>query len=121
LFLRTDIDVNVTQVRNPVNVTLSDGSIRNAYDLRLRNMTGQDTQFSVMMVGPEGMTLTVEGADGPLISVPADQTLAKRVFVQAAAGSEAAGEERSELRLWVSDSQSTSRVHQDTIFFGKDD
>jgi cytochrome c oxidase accessory protein FixG len=41
LFLRTDIDMNVTPVRNPTFVTLSDGSIRNAYDLRLRNMHGE--------------------------------------------------------------------------------
>lgn len=121
LFLRTDIDVNVSQVRNPVYVTLSDGSIRNSYDLRLRNMTGQDTQFSIMMVGTEGMTMSIEGVDGPLVSIPADQTLAKRIYVEAARGSEAATEERSDVRLWISDAKSTSRVHQDTIFFGKDD
>ena len=120
LFLRTDIDVNVSQVRNPVNVTLSDGSIRNSYDLRLRNMTGKDTQFSIMMVGPEGMKLSIEGVDGPLVSVPADATLAKRVYIEAAPDSRAASDERSEVRLWISDTGSTSRVHQDTIFFGKD-
>ena len=37
LFLRSPIDVNVTPVRNPTFVTLSDGTIRNAYDVRLRN------------------------------------------------------------------------------------
>ena len=121
LFLRTDIDVNVSQVHNPINVTLSDGSIRNSYDLRLRNMTGQDTQFAIMMVGTEGMTMSIEGVDGPLVSIPADQTLAKRIYVEAARGSEAAMEERSDVRLWISDVKSTSRVHQDTIFFGKDD
>jgi len=121
LFVRSDIDVSVSQVRNPVNVTLSDGSIRNSYDLRLRNMTGQDTQFSIMMVGPEGMKMSIEGVDGPLVQVPADETLAKRVYVEAAPGSDAAEDERSEVRLWISDTKSTSRVHQDTIFFGKDD
>ena len=120
LFLRSDIGVNVSAVRNPVYVTLSDGSIRNAYDLRLRNMTGQDTRFSVMMVGPDGMTMSMEGTEGPLVEIPADQTLSKRVFVQAAPGSEAATEERSPIRLWISDTKSTSRVHHDTIFFGKD-
>ena len=42
LFLRIDIDMNVTPVRNPTFVTLSDGSIRNTYDLRLRNKQGED-------------------------------------------------------------------------------
>ncbi len=121
LFLRSEIDVNVSQVRNPVNVILSDGSIRNSYDLRLRNMTGQDTQFSITMVGPEGMTLSIEGEDGPFVAIPADETLAKRVYVEAAAGSQPAEDERTALRLWVMDTRSTNRVHQDTIFFGRDD
>ena len=121
LFLRSDIGVSVSQVRNPVNVTLSDGSIRNSYDLRLRNQTGRDTQLSIMMVAPDGMKLSIEGLDGPLVSVPVDETLAKRVYVEAAAGSDPAREERSEVRFWISDTKSNSRVHQDTIFFGKDD
>ncbi len=121
LFLRTDIHVSVTQVRNPVNVTLSDGSIRNSYDMRLRNMTGQDTKFSIMMVGPDGMRLKIEGVEGPLVEIPADRTLAKRIYIEAAPESEAATEERSQVRLWISDAGSTSRVHHDTIFFGKDD
>ena len=45
LVLRTDMAISVDPVRNPVNVTLSDGSIRNAYELRLRNMTGYDRDF----------------------------------------------------------------------------
>ena len=36
-----DIDVSVTPVRNPTFVTLSDGTIRNTYDLRLRNKHGR--------------------------------------------------------------------------------
>jgi cytochrome c oxidase accessory protein FixG len=34
LFIRSDIDVTVAPVRNPTFVTLSDGSIRNTYDVR---------------------------------------------------------------------------------------
>jgi len=121
LFLRTDIGVSVSPVRNPVYVTLSDGSIRNAYDLRLRNMTGRETRFSVMLVGPDGVTLAIEGTDGPFVEVAVDDTTSKRVFVQAAPGTEAAEAERTDVRLWISDTRSTSRVHHDTLFFGKDD
>ncbi len=45
LFMRSDIDVNVTPVRNPTFVTLSDGSIRNTYDVRLLNKLGEDAVF----------------------------------------------------------------------------
>lgn len=47
LFLRAPIEVNVTPIRNPQFVTLSDGSIRNAYDLRLRNKQGEDRVFAI--------------------------------------------------------------------------
>ena len=45
LFMQADIDVTVAPIRNPVYVTMSDGTIRNAYDLRLRNKHGEDRPF----------------------------------------------------------------------------
>jgi polyferredoxin len=42
LFLRTDMTLSIEPVRNPINVVMSDGSVRNAYEIRLRNMTGFD-------------------------------------------------------------------------------
>jgi polyferredoxin len=41
LFMRTDIDMSISPIRNPTIVVLSDGAIRNAYDMRLRNMGGE--------------------------------------------------------------------------------
>ena len=42
LATRTLLDVNVLHDRNPLAVTLSDGSIRNAYTVRLLNKRGYD-------------------------------------------------------------------------------
>lgn len=50
LFLRTEIDINVTPVRNPQYVILSDGAIRNTYDLRLRNKHGEDRWFDFSLL-----------------------------------------------------------------------
>ena len=47
LFLRSDIGLNVTPVRNPIYVTLSDGAIRNTYDLRLLNKHGDPREFRI--------------------------------------------------------------------------
>ncbi len=44
-----DIDISVTPVRNPTFVTLSDGTIRNTYDMRLRNKLGEDRQFPITL------------------------------------------------------------------------
>ena len=121
LFLRSDIDINVTPVRNPTFVTLSDGSIRNTYDMRLRNKLGADAQYAVQVTSDAVVTVSVEGTEGLQVLVPANQTLTQRVYVTAAPGSAAAAADRTAIRLWVEQTGSADRVYHDTIFNGKGD
>lgn len=120
LFLRSPIDVSVTPVRNPTFVTLSDGSIRNAYDLRLRNMQGDAAQFTLAVTSDAFMTMSLEGEAGLTVTVPANETMQQRVYLTAGPGSEAAESDRSAVRIWVEELGTTSRVHNDTIFNGKE-
>lgn len=119
LFLRTEIDVNVTPVRNPTFVTLSDGSIRNTYDLRLRNKHGEDRYFHVSLTSDQVLRIDLEGTEELRVLVPANETLEQRVYVVAAPGSTAATTDRTDLRLWIEDMGGTDRVHKDTVFNGK--
>ncbi|TAG26521.1 MAG: cytochrome c oxidase accessory protein CcoG, partial [Rhodobacterales bacterium] len=121
LFLRSPIDVSVTPVRNPTFVTLSDGSIRNAYDLRLRNMQGADAQFTVTVTSEARVAIALEGSDSLTVTVPANETMQQRVYLTAAADSEAAREDRSEVRIWVEELGTPNRIHQDTVFNGKEE
>jgi cytochrome c oxidase accessory protein FixG len=120
LFLRSPIDINVTPVRNPTFVTLSDGSIRNTYDIRLRNKHGEAHEYAITVTSSARMTLTLEGTEGTTVTVPANETLSQRVYLTAPADSPAAGEDRTDVRLWVSEVGSTARVHHDTVFNGKE-
>ncbi|MCX7286868.1 MAG: cytochrome c oxidase accessory protein CcoG [Rhodobacterales bacterium] len=120
LFLRSPIDVSVTPVRNPTFVTLSDGSIRNAYDLRLRNMQGADAEFTINVTSAARVETGLEGIDGLTVTVPANQTMSQRVYLTAAAGSEAATADRTDVRIWIEQLGTTNRVHHDTIFNGKE-
>jgi cytochrome c oxidase accessory protein FixG len=120
LFLRSPIDVSVTPVRNPTFVTLSDGSIRNAYDLRLRNMQGTDAEFTINVTSAARLETALEGVEGLTVTVPANETMQQRVYLTAAAGSEAAAADRTEVRLWIAEEGTTNRVHHDTIFNGKE-
>jgi polyferredoxin len=125
LFLRTEIDINVTPVRNPQFVTLSDGSIRNTYDLRLRNKHGEDRYFTFSVTSEETFVLALEGAEGLKVLVPANETKTQRLYVTAPADSHAATHERTELRIWVEDLGTeafpgTDRVHQDSLFYGNE-
>ena len=120
LFLRSPIDVSVTPVRNPTYVTLSDGSIRNTYDLRLRNMQGTDAAFTINVTSAARVETALEGVEGLTVTVPANQTMSQRVYLTAAAGSEAAIADRTDVRLWIEQEGTTNRVHHDTIFNGKE-
>lgn len=120
LFIRPEIDMTIAPVRNPTFVTLSDGSIRNAYDIRLRNKHGDARDFRLSQVGDTGLQLTLEGALDRVVEVPADTSRLQRVYVIAPPQTHAAGQSRSDLRLWVEDITSGERAYGNTIFNGKE-
>jgi cytochrome c oxidase accessory protein FixG len=119
LFMRSEIDVNVTPVRNPTFVTLSDGSIRNTYDLRLRNKLTTDATFALSITSGARLEMTIEGEPGLSVTVPANETRQLRVYLLAAAGSVAADAARTEVRFWVEEQGGTARIWHDTVFNGK--
>jgi cytochrome c oxidase accessory protein FixG len=120
LFVRSDIDMTVAPVRNPQFVVLSDGSIRNTYDVRIRNMTHDSSAFAITLVADQPLQVELEGQTGNTVEVPLNSTHLQRVYVIAPAGSDAAQSERTDLRLWVEDLSTTTRAHRDTTFFGRD-
>ena len=119
LFMRAPIGVTVAPVRNPVYVTMSDGAVRNTYDIRLRNMQHSETTFKLSLTSKAPLQISLEGTTGDEVTVKPDEMRLQRVYVTAAPGSAAAQAERTPLRIWVEDMHSTDRVEQDTIFFGK--
>ena len=119
LFLRSDIDITVSPIRNPQFVTLSDGTIRNTYDMRIRNKQGSDEVFYISMSSDDAnMSMSLEGADGLSITVAADSTFLQRVYVEAARGTDAATDERTSFRFWVNQLGSNERAWKDTLFNG---
>ena len=119
LFVRAYIDMTVAPVRNPQFVTLSDGSIRNTYDVRIRNMSHDDSDFAISLVADAPLEVTLEGQPGQSVNVALNSTHLQRVYVTAPAGSAAATAERTDFRLWVEDEATTHRAFRDTTFFGK--
>ncbi len=119
LFVRADIDITVAPVRNPTFVTMSDGSIRNTYDIRIRNKNGEAHKFVFSQTSTERLWLSVEGSEARVVEVPADQMLQVRVYITADAGSPAATAERTVLRFWVQDLESSERASADSYFTGK--
>lgn len=119
LFIRPAIDMTVAPVRNPTFVTLADGSIRNTYEVRLRNKHGEDRPFRMSLRGDPALRVQLEGTPYETVMVPADTAKLQRVYVIAPKGSVPAETERTEFRFWVEDTSSGERSHKDTVFNGR--
>ncbi len=119
LFIRPDIEMTVAPVRNPTFVTLSDGSIRNTYDVRLLNKHGEDRPFRLSVTGHPTLRVQIEGSAYETVDVPADSTQIQRVYVIAPGGADPSLAERTPFRFWVEDISNGDRAYKDTIFNGK--
>ncbi|RBI71498.1 cytochrome c oxidase accessory protein CcoG [Roseovarius sp. TE539] len=119
LFIRSDIDMTVAPVRNPTFVTMADGTIRNTYEVRLRNKHGEERPFRMTVKGDPAVRVTLEGTPYETVTVPPDSTYNQRVYLQAPPGSDAANRERTDVRLWIEDISSGERAYKDTVFNGR--
>ncbi|MEM0923055.1 MAG: cytochrome c oxidase accessory protein CcoG [Pseudomonadota bacterium] len=100
LFLRDTIDITVERDRNPLFITLSDGSIRNAFEVRVQNRNHDPNPFRLSATVEDGthLRLTVQGADATAILIPPDTSRKLRVFLTAPRG---AAQGRVPVTLWI--------------------
>lgn len=84
---RDRLEVNVLHDRNPQFVTLSDGSIRNGYTVKLLNMIPEPRTVILTMQGLPGANMSVIGYDQPedrsiAVLVEPDRLKTIKVFVR---------------------------------------
>ena len=100
---RTRIDIAAQQDRNPIFVRLSDGSIRNAYTIKIRNMEARPRPVAVSTDGLAGAALWTDAtprddASSRIVAtVPADSVAKLRLFIAAPA----VGPQRQDFRFIV--------------------
>ncbi|MCA0871744.1 cytochrome c oxidase accessory protein CcoG [Seohaeicola saemankumensis] len=119
LFIRPDIDMTVAPIRNPTYVTMSDGSIRNTYDVRLRNKHGEQRQFKLSLTGDPTLRVQLEGTPYQSVPVPADTAMLQRVYVISPKGSEPSNAAATGFRFWVEDLGNGERAYKDSTFNGR--
>ncbi len=119
LFIRSDVELTVAPVRNPTFVTLSDGSIRNTYDVRLRNKDLEARTLRLTLSGDPSLRLAIEGSVYQAVAVPADSMLRLQVYLIAPPGSSPAEAESTNARLWVEALGGGDRAYRDTTFNGR--
>ncbi|QJQ33452.1 cytochrome c oxidase accessory protein CcoG [Sphingomonas lacunae] len=116
---RTRIDISAQQERNPIYVLLSDGDVRNAYTVRLRNMENRPREMEVSMAGLSGGRMwrgedtEANAADRFVLTVAPDSV--QKLTINVVAPYE--GQQRDEFALSVKalDQQGGSDSH-DVVF-----
>jgi cytochrome c oxidase accessory protein FixG len=100
---RSTMDLDVLRDRNPDFVTLSDGSVRNGYTLKLMNRSGAARDFRLSLSGITPKLVRVIGIDSrtlPVsIAVPADRVRTLRVLVTVAKHDLRESEQKLEFRI----------------------
>jgi len=86
LATRTNDSISVLHDRNPLFVRLSDGSLRNAYTVRILNKSLEKKTFAMTVSGLTDADIDVIGGSGfangtPLVDVGPDQSREVRVLV----------------------------------------
>ena len=103
LVTRSTIDLDVIRDRNPNFVTLADGSVRNAYTLKLMNRADRPRDFYLTLDGVDDRKVNIIGlgiVDMPVkLSVEADKVRAVRVLVNVPRGELHAGSQDIEFTL----------------------
>jgi polyferredoxin len=88
LLTRAPVDLNVLHDRNPLFVQLSDGDIRNGYDLKILNKTHDDKEYTLKVEGISNAKIQINkggNQDTENLKVGADQVGQFRVFIHAPA------------------------------------
>lgn len=121
LLTRSPIGVSAIHDRNPLYVTLSDGSIRNGYTLRLLNKELHPRTFRVQVTGLEGARLEVVGVehrgDANIVEIGPDQTREIRVLVTAPSNHR---HERKDISFITTDTFSGRSARAKDHFIGPD-
>lgn len=115
LLTRSPLELHVLHDRNPLFVTLSDGSIRNGYEIKILNKTHEDRTYRLSFDGLENASIRVQGAgELSLKSLPvfADSIANYRVFVT----TPKPDKNRKEVEFIVKDNDSNVQDVMETIF-----
>ncbi len=82
LLSRATLDISALADRNPLFVTLSDGSIRNGYEIKIQNKARMARDFVLSTDGIAASAISIVGGQpGATLTVPADSLRGFRVLV----------------------------------------
>ena len=121
LVTRDHLDINVLHDRNPVYVTLSDGSIRNGYTIKILNMDLRARSFRLETEKLPNSKLYLSGSSKPNaqgIKINVDPDTVREVKVYVTQNKSIARGERQPFRFKVKEIGGLETSYYNAIFNG---
>jgi cytochrome c oxidase accessory protein FixG len=118
LLTRSLLDLNVLHDRSPLFVTMSDGTIRNGYNIKILNKTHEDRSYRLEVEGIENKNINIQSADNAnanSLNVYANSVGHFRVFISA----DAQKESRKELSFKVIDNENENFSKHESLFISR--
>jgi cytochrome c oxidase accessory protein FixG len=115
LLTRSPLEMSVIHDRNPLLVTLSDGAVRNGYNITIMNKHHEDMHYALSVEGMDDANIRVQASsDIPADNLPvfADSVGHFRVFLTASKQSD----HRRKITFRLVETDSIVAVEKDTIF-----
>ncbi len=122
LATRAQVDINVLHDRNPLFVTLSDGSIRNGYTIKILNMTREEKVYKLAFDGLGYAEMTVVGQEDSAsqniarLTADPDTVATYRVFMIVPA--DLVQGQVQDFAFVLTELQTSETVRRDTVFRG---
>ncbi len=120
LVLKPTLEISAIPDRNPIFVTLSDGSIRNGYTIKIANKTHEKKTFSLKIAAPESAILKFQNGDLSDLEVAPDNVGTFKVFAILPKDLVAKSEDgRGLLEFVITDESGQSVEKIQAVFIGK--
>ncbi|MEQ9109085.1 MAG: cytochrome c oxidase accessory protein CcoG [Rhodospirillaceae bacterium] len=121
LITRPLVGLNVLKDRNPTYVALSDGGVRNGYEVKILNKLREEKRYFISIAGLPGATLSavslpISGQGEVMVNVPGDDLRAIKVFVTLPAEHRPSGQ--MPIVFKVSDIKGEITATKESVFSG---
>ena len=116
---RTEISMNIIHDRNPLFVKLSNGNIRNGYDIHILNKSHQDKTYKIHVSNLENSEIKLQAVgqiDNNNILALSNSVNHYRVFITAPVQNNL----NHEISLNLVDKNNNSVISQETVFMSKE-
>ncbi len=119
LALKSSLDLKVTPTRNPIFVVLSNGDIRNGYDIKISNKNNLEQSYKLEISGVDNVNIKIQNPpnlDLENIKVKGDSIIDIKLYISAKKENLDDGDGKNEIKFSIINNENNEVISQDSIF-----